>query len=63
MPGLNSIGVPKKLLGTTFPFFYNDYETLKKIVLTNNIGTIKMEVTRNSNPQNNFFKKSKKISN
>jgi len=57
LPGLSSIGVPKKLSGTTFPFEYNDFETFKKICKKNKIGIVKMEVFRNFKPTENFLKK------
>ena len=50
-------GVPKSLKGTVFPFDYNNFDQLKKIVSHNNIGVIKMEVKRDFEPQNNFLKK------
>jgi len=50
-------GVPKNLINTSFPFMYNDFEGLKKIILNNEIGVIKMEVKRNIEPSNNFLKK------
>ena len=57
LPGLSPLGVPKNLKDTVFPFSYNDYEELYKLVIENNIGVIKMEVVRNHEPQNNFLKK------
>jgi len=50
-------GVVKKLKNTVFPFEYNNFEQLKKIVEKNNIGTIKMEVRRFDKPQRNFLQK------
>ena len=55
LPGLNPNGVPKNLRKTVFPFNYNDFEELKKLVDTQNIGTIIMEVSRNAGPENNFL--------
>lgn len=57
LPGLMPNGVPKNLQGTVFPFLYNDFESLKSIVDLNDIGIIKMEVTRNTGPEDNFLKK------
>ena len=57
IPGLNPKGVPKNLKNSTFPFNYNNYDELKKIVENNNIGVIKMEVIRNYEPENDFLKK------
>ena len=55
--GLNPLGVPKQLKNSTFPFNYNDYNSLVSIINNNNIGVIKMEVIRNMEPQNNFLQK------
>ena len=57
LPGLSSKGVVSKLKNTIFPFQYNDYANLEKIVSQKNIGTVKMEVCRNDLPKNNFLKK------
>ena len=57
LSNLNVGGVPKILNKTIYPFKYNDFNTLKKIVKKNNIGIIKMEVVRNELPKNNFLKK------
>jgi glutamate-1-semialdehyde 2,1-aminomutase len=64
LPGLQTAGVPKNLSGTIFPFKYNDFEELKKLLNKNpDIGIIKMEVVRNEMPKNNFLKKVRKIAN
>lgn len=63
LSGLKSEGVPKSLKQTVFPFEYNNYEQLKKIVLENNIGVIKMEVQRQIEPVNNFLFKVRKLAN
>ena len=54
---LNISGVPKKLKNTTYPFEYNNFEQLKKIVTEKKIGVIKMEVERDQKPKNGFLKK------
>tara|TARA_B100000787_G_C16198327_1_gene302721 strand:+ start:5036 stop:6343 length:1308 start_codon:yes stop_codon:yes gene_type:complete len=54
-------GVPKNLSGTVFPFDFNNYEQLEKIIKKNNIGVIKMEVTRSSQPKDNFLQKIRKL--
>ena len=59
--GLNVDGVPSNLKKTIFPFMYNEFDQLKKIVKDQNIGIIKMEVIRNDNPKNNFLKKVRKL--
>ncbi len=58
---LQTDGVPQSLKNTVFPFQYNDFETLKKIVDKNKIGVIKMEVYRNIEPKNDFLKKIRKL--
>ena len=57
MSGISSIGVPKYLKDSVFPFEYNNFEMLEKITSENDIGVIKMEVQRNFPPTNNFLKK------
>ena len=61
LKGLEANGVPKKLNGTVFPFRYNNYEELEKIVNNEDIGTIKMEVIRSEPPKDDFFKKVRKL--
>jgi glutamate-1-semialdehyde 2,1-aminomutase len=57
LPGLPTLGVPRNLDKTIFPFNYNDIQELEKIVATQNIGTIKMEVSRSQGPKDNFLEK------
>jgi len=57
LPGLDPNGVPRNLKGTVFPFRYNDFEELLALVNTHEIGVIKMEVVRNSEPKNDFLQK------
>ena len=57
LSGLHPDGVPKALKNTVYPFKYNDFEELNNIVHDNDIGVIKMEVTRNFGPENDFLKK------
>lgn len=61
LKNLSIKGVPKKLKGTVFPFRYNDFKELKKIIRDKNIGVIKMEVVRNILPKDNFLKKVREI--
>lgn len=61
LPGLEPAGVPKGLKGTTIPFMYNDFESLKRIVDEHDIGTIKMEVIRNRGPEDNFLHKVREL--
>ena len=63
MSGLNYDGIPQNLKNTSFPFPYNNFEYLLKLVKKRNIGIIKMEVMRNIEPQNNYLKKIRKLKN
>ena len=59
LPGLEPNGVPRGLLNTTLPFDYNNIEQLEELVKSNHgeIAAIKMEVSRNELPNNDFLKK------
>ena len=57
LPGLNPLGVPRDLVGTIFPFTYNDFPSLEKLVSDHDIGVIKMEVVRNMGPEDDFLQK------
>ena len=57
IPGLDPIGVPKSLKNTSYGFNYGDYKKLEKLVREKNIGVIKMEVARNTEPDIKFLKK------
>ncbi|MDA8967024.1 aminotransferase class III-fold pyridoxal phosphate-dependent enzyme [Planktomarina temperata] len=61
LPGLKPKGVPKNLKNTIYPFSYNNFDQLLSIVKKHDIGTIKMEVTRNYLPKDNFLKKVRKL--
>jgi glutamate-1-semialdehyde 2,1-aminomutase len=61
LPGLNPIGVPKELKDTVFQFNYNCIEELEEIIKIHDIGVIKMEVSRNSQPKDDFLMKVRKI--
>ncbi len=61
LPGLNPKGVPKSLRGSVFPFEYNNLDALKNLVATRNIGVIKMEVMRNSPPEDDFLIKVREL--
>ena len=62
IPGLEPLGVPKKLKNTVYPFEYNDFKSLKFICENYDIGVIKMEVERNYGPKNNFLQKIRELS-
>ena len=55
LPGLDPKGVPQSLRGTVFPFNYNNFDELERLVSANEIGVIKMEVCRNKGPENSFL--------
>lgn len=61
LPGLDVAGVPQNLRGSVFPFNYNNFEELLDIVNKQDIGVIKMEVSRNSGPENNFLQNVRKL--
>jgi glutamate-1-semialdehyde 2,1-aminomutase len=61
LPGLDPAGVPKQLRGSVIPFTYNDYEELFNIVESNDIGVIKMEVSRNMDPKDGYLQKVRKL--
>jgi glutamate-1-semialdehyde aminotransferase len=61
LPGLEPAGVPKNLSGTTLPFNYNKLEELLDLVNTHEIGVIKMEVSRNMGPEDDFLHKVRKL--
>ena len=62
LPSLKTSGVYKNLKGSIYPFNYNDFKTLKKLINKHkDIGIIKMEVIRNELPKNNFLKKVRKL--
>jgi glutamate-1-semialdehyde 2,1-aminomutase len=61
LPGLHPKGVPKNLRGTVFPFNYNKFEELEVLVNAQEIGVIKMEVSRNQGPEDNFLQKVRKL--
>ena len=62
LPGLDPTGVPEQLKGSVIPFSYNDYEELLKIVQSDDIGVIKMEVSRNMGPKDGYLQKVRKLS-
>lgn len=61
LPGLEPKGVPLNLRNSVFPFNYNNFDELNKVVNDNNIGIIKMEVERNFGPEENFLEKVRKL--
>ena len=63
LEGLHPKGVPSKLKDTVIPFQYNDIENLTKIIKSNKLAAIKMEVSRNQGPEKNFLQKVRKLCN
>jgi len=61
LSGLEPAGVPKNLKGTMLPFTYNKFEELDSIVANHDIGVIKMEVSRNKGPKDNFLQKVRRL--
>lgn len=61
LPGLEPNGVPQNLRGTVFPFNYNKYAELEALVNAHDIGVIKMEVSRNMGPEDNFLHKVREL--
>jgi len=57
LPGLDPKGVPQYLEGSVLTFNYNKYDELEELVKKNDIGVIKMEVTRNEGPKDKFLEK------
>ena len=62
LPGLNPRGVPSNLKDSVFPFEYNNFNQLEKLVDEKNIGVIKMEVQRRVPPKDNFLEKVRELS-
>ena len=64
LPGLDPLGVPKGLRGTTIPFQYNDLNEITNIVMNNpDLGVIKMEVMRNEAPNPGYLEGIRKLCN
>jgi len=63
LPGLSPKGVPRALINTTIPFYYNKIEQLEKIISKNRIGIIVMEPSRHKEPENEFLKKVRNLAN
>ena len=61
LPGLEPNGVPNNLQDTVYPFNYNSLDELETIIKNHDIGVIKMEVTRNKEPEDNFLQKVRQL--
>ncbi len=63
LPGLSTLGVPKNLKNTVYPFRFNDFKALQNICKNNKIGVIKMEIFRNFPPKKGFLQKVRNLAN
>ena len=61
LPGLEAIGIPRKLKNSVIGFKYNNINELKKLKKKKNIAAIVIEGCRNSYPTKRFLKEIKKI--
>ncbi|WP_028953320.1 aminotransferase class III-fold pyridoxal phosphate-dependent enzyme [Synechococcus sp. CC9616] len=61
LTGLKPKGVPKALQDTVYPFNYNDLEALKLILENREIGVVKMEVERNTEPTSGYLDNVRKL--
>ena len=61
LSGLDIDGVPRNLTNTVFPFEYNNIKQLEEIINTKDIGTVKMEVVRNIQPEEGFLEKVREL--
>ncbi len=55
LSGLSTIGVPKNLENTVYPFNFNNIDELTKVIKNNNIGILKMEIFRSKPPSKEFL--------
>jgi glutamate-1-semialdehyde 2,1-aminomutase len=57
LPGLNPLGVPRALKGTSYPFSYNDTESFLSLIKEHkdNVGVVVLESIRNHYPQKEFL--------
>ena len=63
IPGLNFDGIHENLKNTAFPFPYNNFKYLLKLISKKKVGIIKMEVMRNIEPKDNFLQKIRNLCN
>lgn len=61
LPGLDPKGVPQDLRGSVLPFNYNRFDELEALVAKHDVGVIKMEVSRNKGPEDDFLQKVRKL--
>ena len=63
LKGLPIQGVPKSLEATNFPFRYGDLEGLKELFANEDIGIVKMEVSRSTAPDVSFLAQVRELAN
>jgi glutamate-1-semialdehyde aminotransferase len=58
LPGLNPLGVPRKLKGTSYPFKYNDLDGFLGLIgrHKDKVGVVVLEAIRNDYPEKKFLK-------
>ncbi|HWS68409.1 MAG TPA: aminotransferase class III-fold pyridoxal phosphate-dependent enzyme [Steroidobacteraceae bacterium] len=61
LPGLEPNGVPGNLIGSVLPFNYNRIDELESLLSSHDIGVIKMEVSRNQGPIDNFLQRVREL--
>jgi len=63
LPGLDPAGVPRSLLGTSKPFYYNDLENFKNLFKNNrkNMAAVVMEPVRGVWPKKDFLEEIRRI--
>jgi glutamate-1-semialdehyde 2,1-aminomutase len=61
LPGLEPNGVPGHLRGSVLPFNYNRLDELESLVSSHDVGVIKMEVSRNQGPTDDFLHKVRRL--
>ncbi len=63
IPGIDPMGVPKKMGGSALAFTYNDINSLKKIISKNKkeLAAVVMEPIRSIKPTNSFLEKVRNI--
>lgn len=63
LPGLNPLGVPRSLIGMTYPFSYNDTENFLKLIHEHkdNVGLVVIESIRNTFPNKEFIETIRRV--
>ena len=61
LPGLSPTGVPRSLKGLTIPFNYNEIDEIEKLIKSNELAAVKMEVSRSFGPNKGYLEKIRKL--